>query len=268
MALSLVDYDKAVMLESVKTSFAELVVDVYESIGISITAAESYKYEWEIVEELRERIKNPEIRESAVQLGFATTTLINNAVTDKTKLRDLVELPNSSAVQIYSNLVSFIEMMPVIEFQPPLGPNMPAMRDSNELVYSIPNYPKLDPRRTGRIVRIGPKAVVNPTLIQYLVNNAGRFGFVFYGPLDPTVWYWRGDKLPVQDSSTGVLRNYFTPLETVTTFSSELIPILNSTQPPQPPQGSSGAPTPPPPPPIPSPPPPVQMNFNTVSSQQ
>jgi len=221
MSLNTVYYDNAIMLEPVKNSFAALALEIYENLGLSITVLESYKYEWEILDELRGKIKNPEIRRS--------TTLINNTVTDKTKLEELVQIPNAAAVQTYSTLLSFIENLPPEEFEPPIGPNITSQRNSAELVYSIPNYPKLDPRRTGRIVRIGPKALINATLLQYLIQNAGRFGFVFYGPIDPSIWYWRGDKLPVVDPFSGRLNTYYTPQQTTTMFSMELYDLYRAT---------------------------------------
>lgn len=228
MGVSLVNFDKALMLEVVRTSFTDLVDDVYKNLGFNMTAIESYKYEWEIVDELRNKIKIPEIRESAVNVQYATSSLISNTITDKASMMELVKSSSPASVATYDSLVNYLEDLAPEEYQPPIEVGKFSLRDSNELIYSIPNYPKLDPRRTGRIVRIGPKSIINGTLLKYLLVNAGRFGFVFYGPTDPSVWYWRGDKLPIVDVD-GKVRNYFTPYETSNTFSPELNKLTPAT---------------------------------------
>lgn len=245
MTLNLVNLDKALLLQAVNDDFVRMSKAVYNSIGISLTVAESYKYEWEILEELRTKVKNTEVRDSLTQLGFAADSLIVNSATNKVSLLDLVRSPTQEAVAIYNNLKTFISSLPSNEFEPPLGPDFTSVRNINEIVYSIPNYPQVDPRRSGRIVRIGPKSQLNPTTIRHLVLNAGKYGFIFYGPLDPSIWYWRGDKLPFLDPITGQVRDYFTPFETAATFSLELVDLLPTnlipTQlPPQPQQIQSG----------------------------
>lgn len=226
MDLNLVNYDKAVMLKAVSEDFSRLANTIYSDMGITITAVDSYKYEWEIVDELRKMIKSPEIRESLTQLSYATGSLITNLITEKNSLLDLVKLPTQEAVNTYSHLKDLIQNVPSIEFEPPLGQDFTSMRSVNEIVYTIPNYPNLDPRRSGRIVRIGPKASIHATTLKYLLLNAGKYGFVFYGPKDPSVWYWRGDKLPLQDPVDGSIRDFFTPYETAATFSPELVRLL------------------------------------------
>lgn len=226
MALNLINLDKATMLKAVGDDFTRLSKDMFTHIGISLTVVESYKYEWEIVEELKSRIKNPEVRESLTQLSYATESLVTNLATSKTSLLDLVKTPTQEAVNTYEQLKGFISSLPAIEFEPPLGEDYTSLRSTSEVVYSIPNYPDTDPRRSGRIIKIGPKASIHATTLKYLIQNAGKYGFVFYGPKDPSIWYWRGDKLPTQDPTSGVVREYFTPYETAATFSNELIKLL------------------------------------------
>ncbi len=229
------------MLKAVADDFAALARTMYLHTGISLTAMDSYKYEWEILEELKARIKNTEVRDSLTQLSYATESLVTNLATSKTSLLDLVKSPSAEAVSTYEQLKDFITNLPAIEFEPPLGADYPSMRSSSEVVYSIPNYPQVDPRRSGRIVKIGPKSVMHATTLKYLLLNAGKYGFVFYGPKDPSIWYWRGDKLPLQDPANGLVRDFFTPYETAATFSQELIQLLPKQYIPQ------QLPTPPPP---------------------
>ena len=104
----------------------------------------------------------------------------------------------------------FDSLSPTV-FEPPITGNVTANRNTNELVYTIPNYVGLDPRSSGRIVKIGPKKDIRPTTLHYLIYNAGKYGFVHYGPKDPTIWYWRGDINPT-----------YTPDEVVNMFTGEL----------------------------------------------
>lgn len=214
------------MLKAVSEDFIRLANAIYSDMGITLTVVDSYKYEWEIVDELRKKIKNTEVRDSLSQLSYATESLVTNLATDKSSLLDLVKTPTQDAVNTYEQLKDFVLNLPSIEFEPPLGQDYTSLRNTNETVYSIPNYPNIDPRRSGRIVQIGPKSSIHATTLKYLLLNAGKYGFVFYGPKDPTVWYWRGDRLPMQDPISGLIRDFFTPYETAATFSPELINLL------------------------------------------
>lgn len=227
MATNYVKYDGIVLLQEVKESFTLLAADVYQDIGIGITVADGYKYEWDVVDELKSKIKDVEIKKSIAALAYVTSSLVNNFASDKIKLADIAFEPSQSSVTAYGNVLVYINTLPPTEFEPPIGPNLPAKRDisGNELVYSIPNYPQLDPRRTGRVIKIGPKAATSATLLRYLVQNAGKYGFIHYGPFDPLVWYWRGDKFPITDAD-GTQRNYYTSQECVNTFTGELSYLL------------------------------------------
>jgi len=88
-------------------------------------------------------------------------------------------------------------------------------RDSNEMVACIPNHVKYDPRITGRVVKFGPKNTITPAVLYYLVHNAGKYGFLHYGPKDPAVWYWRAD-----------IQATYTADEVVNTFTGELKYLL------------------------------------------
>lgn len=223
VSTKIVQYTKSNMLVPVKKSFVELSNQVYEDLGISLVVEESYKYKWEIVDELRGLVKKEALKE------VATGSFSVNYVSNQTKMLDIVTTQSGS---VYENIEAFIDSLPSNEFEPPLGPNIQSIRSTisaytpYELVYSIPNYTHVDPRRTGRIVRIGPRNVINPTLLKYLVDNAGKYGFMHYGPQDPAVWYWRADKLPITDPITGELREYYTSYEVVNSFTGELSYLL------------------------------------------
>lgn len=181
--LPFVRYHNAVMPIPVKNSFATLASELNAALGFTIEPIDCYKSKKQVIAELRNRIKNRnEERLSGDYDG------------------------------------SYVESLHPTSFEPPLVGNQPALRDpnGNELVYTIPNKPIVDPRLTGRIVKIGPRNIINPTLLQYLVNNAGLYGFVHYGPRDPSIWYWRGDLTPYT----------YTPQQTVGLFSNELEYLL------------------------------------------
>ena len=170
---------------AVKDSFAVLTEALYADLGITIQPIDGYKSVYSIVRELTARIKYK----------------------DRGKI-----------YQNFDALVSELNSLPNTSFEPPLGGDMVARRDvtGQELVNTIPGRLPGDPRLSGRIVQIGPKNIITPTLLYYLVHNAGQYGFVHYGPKDPTVWYWRGDIEPYSYNAD----------EVVNTFSGELQYLL------------------------------------------
>ncbi len=164
---------------AVKDSFALLTENVYSALGIAIEPVDGYKSENRIRRELRARLKNktkPNITDQELDM------MINQS-------------PN--------------------DFEPPIGGDIIAKRNisGQELVYTIPNRIPVDPRLTGRVVQIGPKNIINPTLLYYLIYNAGFYGFVHYGPKDPSVWYWRGDKEPFTYTAEQVVQTFTGELE-------------------------------------------------------
>lgn len=178
--MKFVRYHNVVMPSSVKNSFQLLAEDMYLTIGVAIEPIECFKTGPQIARDLIKRIKK----------------------------RDLSKRYDEA----------ILESMDPLEFEPPLVGAKIALRDvsGQELVQPIPNKPSLDPRRSGRLVQIGPKNIINPTTLYYLVHNAGKYGFVHYGPLDPSIWYWRGDLNP----------GLYTPQEVVSMFTGELSYLL------------------------------------------
>ena len=175
-----VNYHNVVLPVPVKDGFEALSFRINEVLGFSIQPADGFKSVPQVIGELRAQIKNP----------------------DLTQVKD----------------DSYVINLPPNEFEPPIDGNKQALRDptGQEVVYTIPNYPNVDPRTTGRIVQIGPKNIINPTLLYFLVHNAGSYGFLHYGPSDPSIWYWRGDLWPFT----------YTPNQVVTSFSNELAYLL------------------------------------------
>tara|TARA_R110000868_G_scaffold92791_9_gene257399 strand:+ start:5311 stop:5856 length:546 start_codon:yes stop_codon:yes gene_type:complete len=178
--VSFVKYHNIVVPSAVKNSFADLAVLVRDTLGFTIEPVDGYRTEKEILNELKARVKDRE-----------SSKLENN---------------------------DWIKNLPPDRFEPPLTGNQIALRDvhGQEIVATIPNYPNIDPRTTGRIIQFGPKNLINPTLLHFLVHNAGNYGFVHYGPRDPSIWYWRGDKEPYT----------YNAQETVSLFTSELSYLL------------------------------------------
>jgi hypothetical protein len=175
-----VKYHNVVLPGPVKDSFVNLAGIVSKDLGFAIEPVEGYKSDTQVIEELKKRIKYPD------KLPSMDSAIINSLADD--------------------------------DFEPPLNGSVIAMRSvtGNELVAPIPNRLGLDPRPTGRLIQFGPKNLINPTLLYYLVHNAGRYGFLHYGPKDPSVWYWRGDK------DGGI----YTPQQVVSTFTNELAYLL------------------------------------------
>lgn len=178
--MKFVRYHNVILPAAVKDSFAILQENIFTELGIAIEPVDGFKPKQVIARELARRLK----------------------------YRDLAKINNETTIESYSPL----------DFEPPLVGNKPSMRDvsNQEQVWTIPNMPSRDPRVTGRIIQIGPKNIINPTTLYYLVHNAGDYGFLHYGPIDPSIWYWRGDK----DSGR------YTAQQVVSTFTNELAYLL------------------------------------------
>ena len=134
-------------------------------------------------------------------------------ITDELRTRLKYVDPTTEPGRYFSD--PFINGLAYDKFEPPIE-NSKQNPTNTETVIPVPNYPRYDPRSTGRIVKLGPKTIINPTLLHFLIHNAGKYGFVHYGPLDPSIWYWRADKTPYQ----------YGPNEVVGWFSNELQYLL------------------------------------------
>lgn len=183
-------YNDVIVHVNVRDNFMLVKQLLADTLGLNIDIVESIKSEYEITLELVERYKYK---------------------------RDLkIQSIESESDERYLATKLIIESSDITAFEPPIERPVYANAPPYDPLYPIPNYPQYDPRRTGRIVRIGPSAIVNPTILSFMVQNAGRYGFIHYGPLDPTIWYWRGDKSPFK----------YTPAQSVSYYSSELSYLL------------------------------------------
>ncbi len=205
MRQQLVYYNNAIMHENVRASFLELRSLMLGTLGISIDVVESVKDESDIVYELITLYK---YKNELPRQGNKTKNEYNEILSDIAT--------RSAEEDLYKAVKTVIENSGPEKFEPVIGPNRQSNRADNEILYSIPNYPLLDPRRSGRVIRIGPKTIINPTILKFMTDCAGRFGFLHYGPFDPTIWYWRGDKSPY----------IYTPQQTVNYLNSELSYLL------------------------------------------
>ncbi len=185
--------NRAVMHINVRKSFDMLNTHMSNRLGLQIEIVECIKTEYEIINELISIYKY--------------------------KNRLPVQTLESDSDVGYEAVKNFIINSDASDFEPPLireGGSKLANRAPYEPLYTIPNYPSVDPRRTGRVLRIGPRAQINPTILNFLVHNAGDYGFLHYGPYDPTIWYYRGDIAPY----------VYKPKEVVSYLNSELSFLL------------------------------------------
>lgn len=165
---------------SVADSLDQLILGVSRNTSVIIKPIDGFKPDTAVRTELRKKIKDTQVK------GVIMTTEMFDTLSDTT-------------------------------FEPPLNIGARyAIRDSNEIVYPINNHVGKDPRTSGRIIKIGPKDVINPNVLKYMVYNAGQYGFIHYGPKDPSVWYWRGDLAPYT----------YTADQVVNTFTGELKYLL------------------------------------------
>lgn len=183
-------FDNAVVHVDVRNAFIGLSERMIESLGMSVNIVESIKTEKEIVLEL--------------------------ATMYKYKKELPIEITADTSDNEYELLKYHIERSEPKKFEPVIGPSKLANRAPYDTLYSIPNLPQYDPRRSGRIIKVGPKALISPTVLKFMVMNAGLYGFLHYGPYDPTIWYYRGDIEPYS----------YKPEEVVSYLNSELSYLL------------------------------------------
>lgn len=162
----LVQIGSAVILNEVGTSFLDMVSLLESDRGVVLTMEQGYLSEYEVVDELRKLVKFKTNSTSPEML-----TLLD----PKKSMSNIIKDVNQ-----YQKLKTYVDSLDPTEFEPPLKPDFLSAGGINTVCF--PNKTTQDPRRSGKLVKIGPNSLVrSPEIFKWLLNNSFLFGFVLYG---------------------------------------------------------------------------------------
>ena len=164
----------AIILSDAYNNFGYLAAALAKAPGgVTLTLDQSYVSTYDVVDELRKRVKDKTSKPPADvrPLLDANKTIV-----------DIVNEKN------FDKLKTYIDGLAPSDYEPPLPADfISAGRTS---VKRFPNKPSLDPRRTGRLVIPKPaEALKQPEVQKWICNNAVLYGYV---PYDDKALYYVG----------------------------------------------------------------------------
>jgi hypothetical protein len=180
--------------EDVFVDFSNLSSALKKDKGVELFVDESYISIYESADELRKLIADPTKVPSFVDI---TALQINKTIDEVI------------AQGQFQALLDTLNNLTRTDFTPPLSePYTSAIRETGRqrtvrgnqfetydqntlnIIYTTPNYPNQDPRRTGRYVKPGPNNILKyPEIFKWLLRNSVNYGFLVY--LDQGL-YWVG----------------------------------------------------------------------------
>ena len=145
------------MLDQYKVLASELLEDT----GVVIGLAEGYRSRYEVLEELKTRVKDKQPSDA--------------------RFADLLGRQMSGSRE-YLEFENYIKDLRPTQFEPPLPQDQISIADPSINVYYSPNYPNRDPRRTGRYLIPSPPQLIKSVEVRnWLLNNSLLYGFLLYG---------------------------------------------------------------------------------------
>ena len=160
-----VQVNQAVVHIDVQTNFDRLSAALRTDKGIAIGIAQSYLSEYEVADELRKIVKD-----RLIAPPLKVKPLLDPA-------KSIVDIVNEGK---YDILKEYLNALSQSDYEPALANSFTSVAKLQ--VYPIPNKLELDPRRTGRLVRVTPSDSIKGIAIQrWLFDNGPSYGFVLYG---------------------------------------------------------------------------------------
>lgn len=142
--------------------------------GTTITLDQSYMSTYDVIDELRKRVKDKTSKPPAE---------IKPLLDANKKIADIVNEKN------FEKLKTYIDGLQPADFEPPLPADFRA-QSSGINVKRFPNKASQDPRRTGRLVIPKPAdALKQPEVQKWICNNSVFYGYV---PYDNNALYYVG----------------------------------------------------------------------------
>lgn len=151
--------NSVITVDEVLSQFKRLASKLAADTMVQISAREGYRSRYEILDELKTKIKD---------------------TPSDPQVADLVGRTTSGSAE-YSTLEQYINTLRPTQFEPTLAEGQSSIVDPNIIVYYTPNYPNKDPRRTGRYLSIDPtQALKSIDTKTWLLNNSMLYGFLVY----------------------------------------------------------------------------------------
>lgn len=172
IANSLVQIGEAYVVDEVANDFNELALDLQKDLNLILEISQSYISLTQLVDELRSRHINKDILFPEKAVSELTQVEFNTV---------LAVITNSNPTDFLPPIASPYSS---ISFNPRLNTQIA------QQIYTVPNYPNLDPRQSGRLVSLKPFDILKtPEVLKWLLSNSVNYGFLVY--LDVGL-YWIG----------------------------------------------------------------------------
>ncbi len=190
--------------EDVFKDFEQMSIALKNDRGIDLTVEESYLSIYELAEELRLLITNPNQVQSFVDISGLQLDKSMDEIVKRGEFQKLLDTLNNLTRTDFTPPLSEPYKSPARETgrkRTAKGNRFERMdQEDARFVFTAPNYPSQDPRRTGRFVKPGPKDILKyPEVVKWLLRNSTTYGFLLYLDLG---LYWVGvDELQAQLSN-------------------------------------------------------------------
>lgn len=156
----------AVVLSDAYSKFQLMVAALQKDKNVTLSIVQGYMSTYDVVDELRKLLKDK---------TAASSPEVTPLLDAKKTIVDIVKEGN------FDKLKQYIDNQPNNAFEPPLMSQFNSATE-NFNVQPFPIKPAKDPRRTGRLLVVGPPSTVRGTEIQkWLYNNSLLYGFLPYG---------------------------------------------------------------------------------------
>jgi len=166
-----VQQGQAVILREANVKFQLMAAALQTDKNITISVEQSYLSGYDVADDIRKIVKDKTNKPPADIKALLDP---NKTITDIVK------------EGLYNKLKTYLDKLEAADFEPPLPADFTS--GARVLVKQFPNKIASDPRRTGRLVKLGPTDVLKSTEVQkWLYNNSMLYGFVLYS--DNALYY-------------------------------------------------------------------------------
>lgn len=199
-----VEINGVVLPKEIGDAYKALAAFVYDRKAFNITLQSGFMSRYTLLQELVGYIK-PNAATGSLQTAVAL-------------------LPRPEAFENYlkipsniTNLEAAIEKLPKNDFT--IGDkafrkftvtNKHPYLQANTILYGVPNYPSIDPRRVGNFFILNE---ISDDIFIFLINNASDYGFIWYG-VDKRYWLYNG---AIVKAKSDKLKQAFDKLATTST---------------------------------------------------
>lgn len=196
-----VQFNSAITITEILNQFVDMTTKLKKDTGVVIDIQEGYKSKYEVLDELKARVKDKDRDE-------------------------LFGRPTSGSAE-YDSLKDKLEALGPRDFQPPLSAPAQSVGEPPLTVYRTPYFSDFDPRRTGRLIIPKPGELLKSNQVKsWLINNSLLYGFLLYS--DYALYYvgYQVIKNRVQQGEPliNVVSSYLTK-----TIPASVLTITNST---------------------------------------